>query len=125
LGATWSPPHGAARPGRRAVRPAHGAATPGRRERSRGEARRSGPTEPWPGHVAGRPRRGNEADGPLSAVRAIDHDEVFAHAAVVVGEADRRIRDLAHARFVAELDEDLGRLRHARRAERMAAADEP
>jgi len=38
----------------------------GRREGSRCEAPRERPTETWPGHVAGRPDRVNEADGPLS-----------------------------------------------------------
>jgi phosphonopyruvate decarboxylase/sulfopyruvate decarboxylase subunit beta len=39
----------------------------GRRDGFSCEAPRSGPTETWPGHVLGRARRGNEADGPLSA----------------------------------------------------------
>src|SRR5207247_1084836 len=61
---------------------------------------------------------------PSRAVPAVDHHDVLAHAAVVVGQPDRGVRDLAGAGLVAELDEDLRGLGHAGGAERMAAADQ-
>src|SRR5438093_13378642 len=54
----------------------------------------------------------------------VDHHDVLAHAAVVVGEADRGVGHLARARVAAQLGPDLRGLRDTGGAERMAASDQ-
>src|SRR5437588_343259 len=77
----------------------------GSREGSRCEAPREVPTETWPGHVAGRRDRGNEADGPLSAAAPLvvhraagaagGYDEFTADGPRPFrGEEHREVRDL-------------------------------
>src|SRR5881628_3358330 len=71
------------------------------------------------------PRSSNRRFAPLSRpLSSVNHDDVLAHAAVVVREADRGGGDLPGAGLAAQLGEDLRRLRHAGGAERMAAPDQ-
>src|SRR5881409_513555 len=88
---------------------------------------RRGPRRPPP-----RPPPGADCAGEAGArtrpplnIAPVDHHDVLTHAAIVVAETDSGVRNLTRARFVAKLSEDLRRLRHARRAQWMTAADEP
>src|SRR5206468_1412054 len=90
------------------------------------------PPTPPPESMRGQSPRSNERAVQLRASRPdascrlvpVNHHDVLAHAAVVVGEADGGVGDLARAGVAAQLSPDLGGLRDTGGAERMPAADQ-
>src|SRR5438552_18494075 len=102
----------------------------GRREGSRCEAPRSGPTEAYSCTPQGVPRRGNEADGPLSSARrqpvagsprdasSVDVERLAGDVARLVGrEKERRVADVVGG-LLAFHGDDVGHalLEHLTRA---------
>jgi len=64
------------------------------------------PTETWPGHVAGRERRANDADGPFSATRgqgvSMQKRKMSGRAPVSFGSLKHRVRGTCEPRCGGE-----------------------